>query len=143
MNENKKQGWILSFYSDGNNEINREEFPYLSWSPYDRVEINKVEQFSRFFESQFNVRWDGIAQQLHLISEYPENFNWIVTPTSEDKNVDTPLIRTNKKDYGLNCIVTTRYSKGIRDGLDFKNTIYKTIDKVLSSEETYKSINIE
>ena len=62
-------GIILSFYLDGkfNEEVRQENFPYLSWSPYDRLELTRIEKFDDFFKSQFEDIWDGVAQHMHLI----------------------------------------------------------------------------
>lgn len=71
------QGLILSYYLDTGvyreNQNDRDKFPYLSWSPYDRIEIKPIDSFSEFFRAQFQARWIGVAQQMHLVYDFPEN----------------------------------------------------------------------
>lgn len=50
----KNIGWILLFYLDENqilSENDRAEFPYLSWSPYDRLDIKEISDFDKFFKN--------------------------------------------------------------------------------------------
>ena len=72
------EGVILSLYLDRDmQDVNdRENFKYMSWSPYDRIRIKKIHNFNEFFESQFQTKWVGVAQQMHLVQEYPEQFSW-------------------------------------------------------------------
>lgn len=113
---NKQLGIILSFYlkESGEDTKQQEEYPFLSWSPYDRVDIEVADKFEDFFNSQYRVRWNGVVQQMHLIPEYPSEFLWDIQKRGEEAS--KILIRRddnnegNKKEFGLNCIVTTRFS---------------------------------
>ena len=84
-------GWILLFYLDENQQNDREKFPYLSWSPYDRMDIKEITQFNDFFENNYWIRWNGVVQQMHLIPEYPDKFDWHVA----DDECDEKKIRNN------------------------------------------------
>lgn len=127
-------GMILSFYLDGqfSEKLERDSFPYLSWSPYDRVEIVRTDNFGDFFESQFNDVWDGVAQHMHLIPEYPEIFPWNI----KDNILNTReiLVMRNcgadneKTEYGLNCIITARFSAGIKNTTNLRKQVYKIIE---------------
>ncbi len=140
-------GIILSFYLDGkfNEEVRQENFPYLSWSPYDRLELTRIEKFDDFFKSQFEDIWDGVAQHMHLIPEYPETFVWNVADnnTSADmKDGRKLLISRNSddnKEYGLNCVVTARFNKGIKNTIEFRNKIYRKLNVIVKKEFQIKS----
>lgn len=66
------KGVILSYYLDKGvyqeNQNNREEYPYLSWSPYDRIEIKQIDCFSQFFSSTVSnkVEWSGTTDAPYL-----------------------------------------------------------------------------
>lgn len=86
------KGFILSLYLDNNitPTNNREEFQYMSWSPYDRIEIKEVKSFAEFFNAQFQTKWIGVAQQMHLLHEYPDEYTWMIG----DKTGQNVLIGT-------------------------------------------------
>lgn len=128
-------GWILSFYLDENQlekiGINRKKFPYLSWSPYDRLDIVEVCEFRSFFDNQFGSRCDCVAQQMHLIPENPVDFLWKVKTNESDKQdsciIEKPGIE--KSQFGLNCIISTRFSTGIKGTREFRTKIYEELNK--------------
>lgn len=133
----KNIGWILLFYLDENqilSENDRAEFPYLSWSPYDRLDIKKISDFNDFFENQYWMRKDCVAQQMHLIPEYPCEFGWSVSSEegNKDKNKGQCLIRSNqsKRQFPLNCIVTTRFNKKLRNNKKLREKVYEELKQV-------------
>ena len=135
-------GWILSFYLDGNqvtSENNRDEFPYLSWSPYDRFDIVEINEFSKFFENQFWNRWDGVAQQMHLIPEYPCEFDWSIAKNNEEKCLINSL--NQGKSFALNCIFTTRFSRKLNNTKKLRELVYYEVEKQVQS--VYKDIPFE
>lgn len=131
-----KKGWILLFYLGENqaqDENARENFPYLSWSPYDRLDIVPISKFSEFFGNQYSMRWEGVAQQMHLIPEYPDSFTW--TTPRDDENKTSYLI-TNyscKQQFPLNCIITTRFNKKLGEERELRKKVYKQLDQAVGS----------
>ena len=67
--DGKKAGWIISLWTDAFqiNLNNRDSLPYLSWSPYDRVTIDEVNDFSNFFEVNTSLNWNGAVQYIHCL----------------------------------------------------------------------------
>lgn len=135
-------GWILSFCvtpnQDGQiDEGNRDNFPYLSWSPYDRLDIRKIDNFDNFFKSQFGINWNGVAQQMHLIPEYPYDFNWKV-PDYNSENISAAcgdcLIETKNNKFGLNCIITVRLSKKIQNTDEVRKQINANLDNIIKNQ---------
>lgn len=52
--ERENIGWVVSLWIDASQtQINdREDLPYLSWSPYDRITIDEVTNFCNFLRRQ-------------------------------------------------------------------------------------------
>ncbi len=123
------EGIILSLYSDKEMEsVNaRQDFKFLSWSPYDRIRVKKVNNFSEFFQSQFQTKWVGVAQQMHLISEYPEEFHWQFDEESARGRI---LIQTGdvKKTYGLCAVVMARLAKSNSNQRAYREEIYHQLE---------------
>ncbi len=130
----ERNGVILSYYLDTGvyqeNQNNREKFPYLSWSPYDRIEIKPVDSFSQFFQAQFQTRWTGVAQQMHLIYDYPEICLWKYH--NQDSSDTHCLIKTDrKKVFGLCCVITVRFVKTVKNSEGFRGILYQNLREVL------------
>ena len=117
----KMVGWVVSLWIDVSQiELNnRDHMPYLSWSPYDRVTIDEVRDFSDFFNTKESPNWNGTVQRLHLIPM--GKCQW--------KPGDKCLITTSnaKYPYGLYCIVTARFQCRIRNVEDVEERIYSRI----------------
>lgn len=131
----KNIGWILLFYLDENQESSendRTEFPYLSWSPYDRLDIKEISGFSEFFENQYSMSWNGVAQQMHLIPEYPFKFDWQIAFENGNKDKGHYLITSNhcKQQFSLNCIITTRFNKKLRNEKNLRKKVYEELERV-------------
>lgn len=129
-------GWILLFYLGENqlqDENARQNFPYLSWSPYDRLDIVPISEFSGFFGNQYSMRWEGVAQQMHLIPEYPAPFVW--TAHQNDSNKTSYLITNHscKQQFSLNCIITTRFNKKLGEERELRKKVYKQLDQAVGS----------
>lgn len=128
---NKDIGWVVSLWIDTTQEpLNgREEFPYLSWSPYDRVTITEVDKFSRFFETEDVGSWNGTVQRLHLIP-LQNGFNWKLGSSSL---IDVPGMDENK--YGIYGIVTARLKKRVCDIRDLESKACQKISQALEGRE--------
>lgn len=66
----EKIGWCINLLSDEAqepNEHNRNGAFFLSWSPYDRLNIACTGDFKNFVFSEADDNWCGVKQQLHLI----------------------------------------------------------------------------
>ena len=124
-------GWIISLWIDAIQEKQnvRENFPFLSWSPYDRVTITEISRFSQFFKPEEKVSWNGTVQNLHLIP-MNQNFNW--------KPGDTCLIQTpdmDKKPYGIYCVVTARLKRRVDNIKEVKKRICREVSKILQGKD--------
>ncbi len=128
---NKDIGWVVSLWIDTTQEpLNgREEFPYLSWSPDDRVKITEVDKFSRFFETEDVGSWNGTVQRLHLIP-LQNGFNWKLGSSSL---IDVPGMDENK--YGIYGIVTARLKKRVCDIRDLESKACQKISQALEGRE--------
>lgn len=127
-------GVILSYYLDKGvyqeNQNNREKFPYLSWSPYDRIEIKPIDTFSEFFRAQFQTRWTGVAQQMHLIYDFPHKCLWKYH--NQDFSDTHCLIKTNRKDaFGLCCVIAVRFAKVVKNTKEFRGVLYQNLFEIL------------
>lgn len=105
--------WVVSLWIDSAQiQLNdRDGLPYLSWSPYDRVTIEKVEQFSDFFEPKDLTDWNGAVQRLHLTSI--GECQWEL---GEKCLIDTK----SSQSYGIYCIVTARFIKRLQNIMDIE-----------------------
>lgn len=94
-------GWVVSLWIDVSQILpnKREKLPYLSWSPYDRITIDEVKDFSDFFVTKESQSWNGTVQRLHLIPM--KECQW--------KPGENCLISTPSYTYGIYCIVTARF----------------------------------
>ena len=136
-----KTGWCVTLYSDESQEANdnRDKAHFLSWSPYDRVQITSSNEFNNFiFPNVSNiVEWCGVKQQLHLvplesISPYSKNkveeyasLDWQI---GEENNPCVLIRNVKSKDYGLYCFVTARFS----------DIIIRSISNVKDSKLSHK-----
>lgn len=123
------KGFILSLYLDNNitPTNNREEFQYMSWSPYDRIEIKEVKSFAEFFNAQFQTKWIGVAQQMHLLHEYPDEYTWMIG----DKTGQNVLIGTkdSHRIYGLCAVVSVRLKREPVNLESFRRKFYERLRK--------------
>ncbi|MDE6908564.1 MAG: hypothetical protein K2P21_10460 [Lachnospiraceae bacterium] len=78
--------------------------------------MKEVDKFKEFFRSQFQESWNGIAQQIHLIPEYPEEILWEFNDFKQNY-----LIDTGKKKFGLNCIVTVRFREAVAGKKEYRD----------------------
>lgn len=132
-----KEGIIISLYMDGNqnNIANRNDQQYLTWSPYDRIEFKKVEKFEDYFKSQFQIKWNGVAQQLHIVTEFPKKISWKFSINAQR------LITCNgEKQFGLNCIITARFYEGKCNEEEYRKKIYKNIEEIIYNSSINKKI---
>lgn len=85
--------------------------------------MKKVKCIKEFFEAQFQTKWVGVAQQLHLIHEYPSEFNWII---DEDNNKKSVLLREKNQDntYGFCGVILAKLQKGIYNTKDLRENLY-------------------
>ena len=109
-------GWIISFLSDSaqntaNCAAHREEYGSLSWSPYDRICIQKAESFEELCTSSSVVktsekRWPGSERTMHILpdSQNTAKDMWELSQ-SPDKIIEN--------EYSFYCIVTLRYSGAV------------------------------
>lgn len=126
-------GWILLFYLDENQQNDREKFPYLSWSPYDRMDIKEITQFNDFFENNYWIRWNGVVQQMHLIPEYPDKFDWHVADDECDEKKDKKqylITIDDSEQFALNCIITTKFNKKLRNEKALREKVYNALDRL-------------
>lgn len=133
-------GWIILFYlgeGQTSGEDNGKEFPYLSWSPYDRLDIKEISSFNKFFENQYRTWHDGVAQQMHLIPEYPFSFSWKVSD-NENTDTDSFLIYDTsvKQQFSLNCIITTRFTAKVKNSKKLREKVYEELNKVAMFDKT-------
>ncbi len=124
---NDTKGWIVSLWIDKiQDQLNgREDLPYLSWSPYDRVTIVEVNKFFKFFEPQNTISWNGTVQHLHLIP-MQENFQW---KPGDGCLISTPDLKD--REYGMYSIVTARLKQPVEDVESVKERICKKIAQLL------------
>lgn len=141
MNE-ETRGWIVSLWIDALQIQlnNRDELPYLSWSPYDRVTIGEVENFSDFFETKESSTWNGTVQRLHLIPMW--QCKW--------KPGEKCLINvqnSNQEPYGIYCILTARFQNRFMDIDDLKVRLCDKITKHLEDRnvqwQAFRSLGAE
>ncbi|WP_456029482.1 FRG domain-containing protein [Ruminococcus sp.] len=139
----KHDGWTVSLYTDkGQNNMRDGSYEYLSWSPYDRIQIHITDDFEKFIFPVDETKWCGVKQQLHLIPYY-----YIISGQKEVDAVEWTCIVGNEylvkrndstSYYGLQCIVTGRLNYDIlkrivRDALNHeKQDILKAITNNLS-----------
>lgn len=123
-------GWIVSLWIDAfQTQINdREDLPYLSWSPYDRVTIDEVTNFSDFFNETKSLNWSGTVQRLHLI---PMGVcNWKL---NEGCLIATPDSKNRK--YGIYCIVTARFKQHFQNLNEIDTRIQNKLSDCLQGED--------
>lgn len=124
---NSVKGWTVSLYTDEGQKNDRNNgYEYLSWSPYDRIQIHITDNFEKFIFPVDKVSWCGVKQQLHLIPYY-----YIISGRDEKKEAewkdssddqDEYLVRRNdltegESYYGLQCIVTVRLNSNLLTGI--------------------------
>ncbi len=134
-------GWVVSMWIDSSqitiNERN-DDMPYLSWSPYDRVTINLVNDFSDFFISKEDPDWNGTVQRLHLIPL--DECQWMVGEKGQ-------LISTKEGDYGLYCIVTARFQARVQDVPFVQKCVNEKIEECLRNKnipwQCFRSLGAE
>lgn len=147
MNANKKN-WVLSLLIDtSKNEIhenNRNNFNFLSWSQYDRVNIIEVDTFKDLCTKSASKklsgeRWTGTERNLHLVPDeeiFGRDFTWNLLKYS-----DSPLIRVDNKstkDYGLYTVLTLRYDDNLSS---YKNHVsFKQLSNLIR-EHIYKFLS--
>lgn len=124
MKEYKKQnGWTISLYTDEGQSNDRVGgYNFLSWSPYDRIEVHITQAFKNFIFPK--DEWCGVTQQLHLIPYYYivsgeeelEDTEWICDNYDETLKTSSLLVRRKEAKntyYGLQCIVTGRLNNAL------------------------------
>lgn len=138
------KGIILSYYLDKGvyqeNQNDREEYPYLSWSPYDRIEIKQIDCFSQFFQAQFQTRWTGVAQQMHLIYDFPEICLWKYH--NEDSHTQCLIKADGKDTFGLCCVIAVRFTKNVKNNADFRSVIYQNLGRILEKKYGEKVLDV-
>lgn len=138
------KGIILSYYLDKGvyqeNQNDREEYPYLSWSPYDRIEIKQIDCFSQFFQAQFQTRWTGVAQQMHLIYDFPEICLWKYH--NEDSHTQCLIKADGKDTFGLCCLIAVRFTKNVKNNADFRSVIYQNLGRILEKKYGEKVLDV-
>lgn len=123
-------GWIVSLWIDSSQIQlnNREELPYLSWSPYDRVTIDEITDFSDFFETKEFSTWNGTVQRLHLIPMQQCNFK-------PGENCLIDLQKSGHEPYGIYCIITARFQNRFMNIFDVETRICNVISKYLENKD--------
>lgn len=140
---NKDKGWTISLYTDEGQKNDRiEGYEYLSWSPYDRIQIHITDDFEKFIFPVDEIDWCGVKQQLHLIPYY-----YIISGQDEieaaEWQCDCENYLVKRSDsistyYGLQCIVTVRLNYDLLVGIaqsasnQEKQVILKKVTKHLS-----------
>lgn len=141
MNE-ETRGWIVSLWIDASQIQlnNREELPYLSWSPYDRVTIDEVADFSDFFETKESSTWNGTVQRLHLIPML--QCKW---KPGEKCLIDVQ--NSKHESYGIYCIMTARFQNRFMDINDLEMRICDKITEHLKDRnvqwQAFRSLGAE
>ncbi len=136
------EGWIVSLWIDTFQlkQSNREHLPYLSWSPYDRVTIYRIDEFSKFFNAYESVEWNGLVQRLHLVPM--GNCNWQL---GQKCLIDIP--NESNKSYGIYCIVTARYEDPFEDIIYIEEQVYRKINENLRGKkaewQAFYSLGVE
>ena len=144
---------VVTFFADenqyGDENINREEFKHLTWSPYDRVIFKEVNSFNALCEDDYmpesgsatgsedggRFAWNGIKQCMHLMEEYSySKATWITPPSNEQY-----VFETKDKKYTFYCIYAMRFSEIIQRLL-YKETIF---DKKPVREGVFNCIKTE
>ena len=144
---------VVTFFADenqyGDENINREEFKHLTWSPYDRVIFKEVNSFNALCEDDYmpesgsatgsedggRFAWNGIKQCMHLMEEYSySKATWITPPSNEQY-----VFETKDKKYNFYCIYAMRFSEIIQRLL-YKETIF---DKKPVREGVFNCIKTE
>ena len=86
-------GWIISFLSDSaqnttENVDYKDDYCSLSWSPYDRICIEKAETFEKLCTASSVVKklrdWQGSERTMHIIPD-PKNTHKDIWELSESK----------------------------------------------------------
>ena len=123
-------GWIVSLWIDSSQIQlnNREELPYLSWSPYDRVTIDEIIDFSDFFKTKEFSAWNGTVQRLHLIPMLQCNLK-------PGKNCLIDLQKSGHEPYGIYCIITARFQNRFVNINDVKMRICNVISMYLENRD--------
>ncbi len=127
--DGKKAGWIISLWTDAFqiNLNNRDSLPYLSWSPYDRVTIDEVNDFSNFFKVNTSLNWNGAVQYIHLVP-----IGECVWKLGDNSLITVP---GSKKDYyGIYCVVTARFKEQVKDVTDVGQKVNKKISEYLEDK---------
>lgn len=111
-------GWTVSLYTDeGQNNTRNDGYEFLSWSPYDRIQVHITDNFEQFIFPDDEREWCGVKQHLHLIPYYYiisgqdecEKTEWTCSADNEYL-----VKRSDLNDYyGLQCIITGRLNSKI------------------------------
>lgn len=143
--KNMEKSWIISFYSDNEqllDDKNRENYKFLSWSSYDRIELTEVNTFKEMCQNGITQKkWNGVTQHLHLIPDecnMPDNvtFSW-KTDESSIKMIDSH--------YGLYCLINLRFNQQILNcynnynfvnlASNLKKAFYLNLDSFISENK--------
>lgn len=138
-------GWIISFLSDSaqnttENVDYKDDYCSLSWSPYDRICIEKAETFEKLCTASSVVKelrdWPGSERTMHIIPD-PKNTHKDIWELSESKQ------KIIDNEYSFYCIVTLRYSNMIsclknnagymEKSDDIRSKMYKALDNFISA----------
>lgn len=123
-------GWIVSMWTDSSQKEanNKSRLPYLSWSPYDRVTIEKIDNFSDFIQTKDFPNWNGTVQRLHLLS-----MRKCLWESGTECLIATP--ESKEDPYGIYCIVTARFKYRFQDVDAIEDSVQKKISDYLEDKE--------
>ena len=103
-----------------------------------------------FFDSQFAEKWDGVAQQVHLICEYTNDVSWEIEPYKQAQNQEDDsdqyekiLIRKQGVQYGLNCVIATRFHQDIENSVQQRNFVYKKVKQIVEKLRESSQLDVE
>ena len=114
----------------------REFVPNLIWSEYDRIYINKINDFSDFFVVDSTVsQWTGSIQTLHLYSNQPYEKAELKTRKKTDRKETDILYSDSNPDrhYPLAMIMSLKINELIFSECDIEknnNIVKKILDKL-------------
>lgn len=123
-------GWIVSMWTDSSQikPNDKSELPYLSWSPYDRVTIDKIENFSGFFQTKDFQNWNGTVQRLHLLP---------MTACQWESGKESLISTRDSKEQmqGIYCIVTARFTYRFQDVNNIEDSVQNKIFEYLEDRK--------
>lgn len=98
---------------------NFEFFKCITWSPYERIEVNPVKSFKELCKGDSLKRnhhedihvWTGVKQCLHLIGISDERSSFSLKDDNKGNYVFNTL--DNEKDYDFYCVLSMRFDPDI------------------------------